>query len=93
MCFPSLYFTGMCCDKLPAQRDKFGTVCGNTRNTLSVSSMVSDALLFITLLVVGILGATSVITMPPAAAYSLLGLASLIFLTSAITCVKCYVEA
>lgn len=43
-------------------------------NKVLLSTLAFDALVSITALVVGILGATSVIAMPAAAAYSLIGL-------------------
>ena len=54
----------------------------NTKARLQLASIIGDALLFITTLAIGILGAVGVLNgMPPAAAYSLLALSGAIALT------------
>ena len=57
-----------------ATEDCFKNKCPeDLLDDLFVSTLVADPLLFITSLVLGILGLTGVIGMPPAAAYALIG--------------------
>ncbi len=51
-----------------------GVINSNISDKVLVGSMGFDALAAISLLVIGLLGATSVITMSPAAAYSMIGI-------------------
>lgn len=73
MSFPLLVFSRGCCNKVdfcdPLISKK---KCSNSK-TIIYGTMAFDILVFITSLIVGILGATSVIAMPAAAAHALIG--------------------
>lgn len=70
MCAPVLSFTNCCFKKIPMgtdQNPKLGDHCFKIAPTI-------DAIVSITCLVMGILGVMSIVTMPPAAAYALIGI-------------------
>ena len=65
---------GFCCGLLSDGMRTGGLIGESKTGIIIVGSFGFDALAAISLLVVGILGATSVITMSPAAAYSMIGI-------------------
>ncbi len=75
--------TGAFCGIVPEKREKGGQICDGeceTRVCVGLGLGGFDILATITLLVVGILGACSVIPMHPGAAYSMIGVGSLFVL-------------
>lgn len=86
MAFPILFFSRGCCGAVEvitsgvtsdlAKKIKF-----DKDVKIKLATVVFDTFVSLTALVVGILGATSLITMPAAAAYALIGVSSVITLS------------
>ena len=72
MALPFINFSHGCCSRYLGSTDTGGKIAG--------LATALDALIAITSLVIGILGIVGVIGMPPAAAYSLIGLSGAIVL-------------
>ncbi len=70
MVAPLMAFTNCCCGKTKLSD---GSKDCNLGDKLVPSALAFDTLLFISALVIGILGVASVIAMPAAAAYGLIG--------------------
>jgi hypothetical protein len=93
MATPILYFTSDCCDKLSNSSSNKGVKRPSTfKDVLLVTSLTADALISITCVVLGILGLLSVIAMPAAAAYTLIGVSggiTLLWLALTASFAKC----
>jgi uncharacterized membrane protein YuzA (DUF378 family) len=72
MACPILAFTSFC--------GKKESLTENRQALLGLGSIGTDCILFITSLVLGILGILGIVAMPPAAAYSLVGFSGVILL-------------
>lgn len=75
MSAPSLMFTNEFCPPVSLKKMPEATA-----TKLFIGLVVADTVFSLTSLIVGILGALSVIGMPPAAAYALIGVSALITL-------------
>ncbi len=74
---------GLCCGLLSDGERPNGLIDKSKTTIIIAGSIVFDALAAISLLVVGLLGATSVIAMSPAAAYSMIGISGAFILADA----------
>jgi cytochrome c biogenesis factor len=72
MTAPLFYFTDCCFQKIPFERKEHKPK--QIGNRLLIVAPLLDALVSLTCLVVGILGATSILALPPAASYTFIGI-------------------
>jgi hypothetical protein len=82
MVAPTLLFTDCCFGKIPYEDEKMVDRGAPKKlgNHCFLIAPIADALISLTALIVGILGAVSVIAMPAAAAYTLIGISCAITL-------------
>lgn len=82
MSAPIFFFSNLVCHNFCKTKCKVDHISKASQKFIGISFglAIADALISLTALVVGILGVLSVIGMPPAAAYTLIGVSGLITL-------------